>query len=98
MAETLTLKNILQEHTVEGELYSKIENDWVLCYACGHRCKIKPGHDGICRVRFNRGGKLFVPSAYASGIQLDPIEKKPFFHAFPGSNALSFGMLGCDYH
>jgi len=94
----LRLKNILQEHTVEGELYTRFDNDWVLCYSCGHRCKIKPGRDGICKVRFNRDGKLFVPRGYAAGIQLDPIEKKPFFHAFPGKNALSFGMLGCDYH
>ncbi len=98
MAETLTLRNILEEHTVEGELYRKLDNDWVLCYSCGHRCKIKPGREGVCHVRFNKGGKLFVPSGYAAGVQLDPIEKKPFFHAFPGSNALSFGMLGCDYH
>lgn len=98
MAETLTLKGILQDHTIEGELYKKLDGDWVLCYACGHRCKIKPGRDGICRVRFNHDGKLLVPYGYAAGIQLDPIEKKPFFHAFPGTNALSFGMLGCDYH
>ncbi|MCL5020899.1 MAG: radical SAM protein, partial [Bacteroidetes bacterium] len=98
MAETLTLKSLLQEHALEGELYSKMDNDWVLCYACGHRCKIKPGREGICKVRFNRDGRLFVPHGYAAGIQLDPIEKKPFFHALPGSNALSFGMLGCDYH
>lgn len=98
MAETLTLKNILHDHTVEGELYSKLDKDWVLCYACGHRCRIKPGRDGVCKVRFNRDGKLFVPSGYAAGIQLDPIEKKPFFHVLPGANALSFGMLGCDYH
>ncbi len=98
MAETLTLKSVLQDHVVEGELYRKLDDGWVLCYACGHRCKIKPGRDGICKVRFNRDGKLFVPHGYAAGIQLDPIEKKPFFHAFPGGNALSFGMLGCDYH
>ncbi|HUI31884.1 MAG TPA: AmmeMemoRadiSam system radical SAM enzyme [Candidatus Acidoferrales bacterium] len=98
MAETLTLKSVLQDHTAEGELYTKLENDWVLCYACGHRCKIKPGRDGICKVRFNKDGKLFVPRGYAAGIQLDPIEKKPFFHAFPGRSAVSFGMLGCDYH
>ncbi|HEY9164929.1 MAG TPA: AmmeMemoRadiSam system radical SAM enzyme [Candidatus Kryptonia bacterium] len=98
MAEIVTVKNILHEHTVEGELYKKLDNDWVLCYSCGHRCKIKPGREGICRVRFNSNGKLMVPSGYAAGVQLDPIEKKPFFHAFPGSNALSFGMLGCDYH
>jgi len=98
MAETLTLKSILNDHTVEGELYAKLDNNWVLCYACGHRCRIKPGREGICKVRFNRDGKLFVPRGYAAGIQLDPIEKKPFFHAFPGGNAVSFGMLGCDYH
>ncbi len=98
MAETLTLKSLLQEHTIEGELYERLDNDWVLCNACGHRCKIKPGREGICKVRYNQGGKLLVPYGYAAGIQLDPIEKKPFFHALPGSNALSFGMLGCDYH
>jgi pyruvate formate lyase activating enzyme len=49
-------------------------------------------------VRFNRGGKLYVPRGYAAGMQCDPIEKKPFFHAHPGALAYSFGMLGCDLH
>jgi pyruvate formate lyase activating enzyme len=92
------LKNILAEHTREGTLYTKMPNDWVQCLACGHRCKIPPGKDGICKIRFNSEGKLNVPFGYVSGIALDPIEKKPFFHAYPGSSALSFGMLGCDYH
>src|SRR5213594_3850897 len=39
-----------------------------------------------------------VPAGYVAGLQLDPVEKKPFFHAYPGARALSFGMLGCDYH
>src|SRR6185503_1963139 len=39
-----------------------------------------------------------VPHGYVGGLQLDPVEKKPFFHALPGAKALSFGMLGCDYH
>jgi len=98
MAETLTLKELLAQHTKQGELYNTMPDDWVRCYACGHRCKIPPGRDGICRVRFNREGKLYVPWGYAAGIALDPIEKKPFFHAYPGAKALSFGMLGCDYH
>lgn len=93
-----SLKDLLAHYTREGELYEPMPNDWVRCFACGHRCKIAPGKDGICRVRFNRGGKLFVPAGYAGGIQLDPVEKKPFFHAYPGAKALSFGMLGCDYH
>lgn len=90
--------SILSRYTVEGTLYEKTHDDWVRCYACGHRCKIAPGKDGICKVRFNRDGKLYVPFGYASGIQVDPIEKKPFYHVLPGSKALSFGMLGCDYH
>jgi pyruvate formate lyase activating enzyme len=84
--------------TREGELYEKLPNDRVRCVACGHRCMIPPGFDGVCRVRFNQGGTLRVPWGYVGGVQVDPVEKKPFFHALPGARALSFGMLGCDYH
>ncbi|MBM4169241.1 MAG: AmmeMemoRadiSam system radical SAM enzyme [Ignavibacteria bacterium] len=98
MSDVLTLKDLLTQNTREGELYSTMPDNWVRCVACGHRCKIPPGRDGICRVRFNHDGKLMVPSGYAAGIALDPVEKKPFFHAYPGAKALSFGMLGCDYH
>src|SRR5271167_216375 len=44
------------------------------------------------------GGTLYVPWGYVGGVQCDPIEKKPFFHAYPGARAFSFGMLGCDLH
>ncbi len=71
---------------------------WVRCLACGHRCRIPEGRPGICKVRVNRGGALRVPAGYAAGVAADPVEKKPFFHAIPGSRALSFGMLGCDLH
>ena len=85
-------------YTREGELYEKLPDERVRCFACGHRCLIPPGQDGICRVRFNEGGTLMVPHGYVGALQVDPVEKKPFFHALPGSRALSFGMLGCDYH
>ena len=98
MATQTNLKNILKTHTTEGKLYEKMEGDRLLCYACGHRCVILPGLDGICRVRYNEGGRLMVPVGYVAGLQCDPTEKKPFFHALPGSLALTFGMLGCDYH
>ena len=68
------------------------------CVACGHRCPIQDGHTGVCRVRFNRGGRIRVPAGYVAGVQVDPIEKKPFFHVHPGALAYSFGMLGCDLH
>jgi pyruvate formate lyase activating enzyme len=93
-----TLKDVLAARTREGELYHHLDNDWVHCYACGHNCKIPAGALGVCKVRFNQGGRLMVPWGYAGGVQCDPIEKKPFFHVHPGALAYSFGMLGCDLH
>jgi pyruvate formate lyase activating enzyme len=81
-----------------GTLYEKLPDNQVRCYACAHRCLIKDGLRGICKVRYNRGGTLMVPRGYVGALQCDPIEKKPFFHAFPGTDALTFGMLGCDLH
>jgi pyruvate formate lyase activating enzyme len=74
------------------------QGDAVRCFACGHRCLVQPGRDGVCRVRFNDGGTLRVPFGYVGVLACDPIEKKPFFHCLPGSDALTFGMLGCDFH
>jgi len=99
MATTLNLKDVLARLTGEGELYEKLLEQRVRCVACGHRCLIPEGREGICKVRFNKGGVLYAPQGYvATSLQLDPVEKKPFFHALPGSAALSFGMLGCDLH
>jgi pyruvate formate lyase activating enzyme len=98
MAKTKTLGDLLAQLTQPGELYDRLANDWVRCYACGHRCKIPAGRPGICKVRFNEDGVLKVPVGYVGALQCDPVEKKPFFHALPGSLALSFGMLGCDLH
>jgi pyruvate formate lyase activating enzyme len=79
-------------------LWEKIDSHRIRCYSCGHCCPIPDGQPGVCRVRFNRGGQLYVPWGYVAGVQCDPIEKKPFFHAYPGALAYSFGMLGCDLH
>jgi pyruvate formate lyase activating enzyme len=89
---------ILDKLTIEGELYEKLDDGAVRCFACGHRCMIRDGKRGICQVRFNQGGELRVPHGYVAALQSDPVEKKPFFHVLPGTNALTFGMLGCDYH
>jgi pyruvate formate lyase activating enzyme len=93
-----TVAQILDSMTREGELYEDAGEGAVRCYACAHRCFIREGRRGICQVRFNRDGKLFVPWGYVAALQADPIEKKPFFHVLPGSDALTFGMLGCDFH
>jgi pyruvate formate lyase activating enzyme len=93
-----TLAEALALHTRESELCVRLPDARVRCVACGHRCVIPPGREGICRVRFNREGRLLVPYGYVAGLALDPVEKKPFYHVLPGSGALSFGMLGCDLH
>jgi pyruvate formate lyase activating enzyme len=71
----------------------------VKCVACAHRCLIRPGRRGICGVRENRGGDL-VSLVYGGVVAaaVEPIEKKPFFHAFPGSLAFSIATSGCNFH
>jgi pyruvate formate lyase activating enzyme len=96
-----TLKQILDQRVREAapELYEKLdERNRVRCYSCGHQCPIPEGQAGVCKVRYNQGGTLYVPWGYVGGVQCDPVEKKPFFHAHPGALAYSFGMLGCDLH
>ncbi len=94
------LKQLLEEHTMvsASELAREEGGGTIRCLACGHRCRIAEGKSGVCRVRFVNGGRLHAPAGYVAGVQVDPIEKKPFFHAFPGRDALSFGMMGCDLH
>lgn len=93
-----TLREIVDRRVREGDLYEKLDRGRVRCFACGHCCPIPEGQPGVCKVRYNRKGTLYVPWGYVGGVQCDPIEKKPFFHAYPGALAYSFGMLGCDLH
>jgi pyruvate formate lyase activating enzyme len=97
-----TLRDILtadeRVRPADPSLCEKIDRNRLRCFACGHCCPIPEGQPGVCKVRFNRGGTLYVPYGYVAGVQCDPIEKKPFFHAYPGALAYSFGMLGCDLH
>jgi pyruvate formate lyase activating enzyme len=95
-----SLAEVLDEMTAEGavELTEHLADKSLRCFACGHRCLIKEGKRGICKVRFNEGGQLRVPVNYVAALQCDPTEKKPFFHSLPGSDTLTFGMLGCDLH
>jgi len=95
-----TLRQTLDHHVREAapSLYEKLDNNRVRCFSCGHCCPIPEGQPGVCKVRFNRAGTLYAPWGYTAGMQCDPIEKKPFFHAHPGALAYSFGMLGCDLH
>ena len=94
------LRDLLRQMTTEAEttLVGQEPEGSVRCVACGHRCLIRPGKEGVCRVRFNLDGVLRVPYGYVAGMACDPIEKKPFNHVLPGSDIVTFGMLGCDFH
>lgn len=93
-----TLAQQLDARVRPGELVESLPGGAVRCFACGHRCLIRAGRRGICKVRFNRDGVVYVPAGYVAALQCDPTEKKPFFHCLPGSETLTFGMLGCDFH
>lgn len=82
----------------EAALYDKLEDKRVGCYLCSFRCKIADGKRGVCGVRENRGGILYALD-YGRIIarSLDPIEKKPLFHFYPGSASYSIATAGCNF-
>jgi pyruvate formate lyase activating enzyme len=79
-------------------LWEKLRGESVQCRLCGHRCKVKPGKYGICGVRKNEDG-ILCSTNYSRLIaqNVDPIEKKPLFHFFPGSRSMSIASAGCNF-
>lgn len=82
----------------EAILYEKLDEAKVRCNLCAHRCKINPDRQGVCGVRENRNG-IFYSLVYGTLIaeNLDPIEKKPFFHVYPASQSYSIATVGCNF-
>ncbi len=82
----------------EALLYEKMSDKAVRCHLCAHRCKIAPSKRGICSVRENRGGTLFtLVHGLSAAESVDPIEKKPLFHVYPGSKSYSIATVGCNF-
>ncbi|MHB1294196.1 MAG: AmmeMemoRadiSam system radical SAM enzyme [Anaerolineae bacterium] len=83
---------------MEAMLYEKLEGERVRCALCAQRCNIPAGKVGLCGVRENRAGVLYT-LVYGQAIAeaIDPIEKKPLFHFYPGSTALSIATAGCNF-
>ena len=83
----------------EALLYDRLPDSRVRCHTCQWRCRIGPGKFGVCGMYQNQDGALFnLNYAKVSSLAADPIEKKPLFHFFPGTLALSLGTLGCNFH
>jgi pyruvate formate lyase activating enzyme len=83
----------------EAMLYEKLADKRVHCNLCAHRCTIKPDRRGVCGVRENKNGMLYS-LVYGTLIaeHIDPIEKKPFFHVYPGSKSYSIAAVGCNFN
>lgn len=83
---------------IEAFLYEKLKDKMVHCYLCSHHCRIPEEKFGFCGMRQNIGGVLYT---YAFGkaiaAHIDPIEKKPLYHFFPGSASFSLASLGCNF-
>lgn len=81
----------------EALYYEKKEQELAACRLCPKLCAIREGKAGFCRVRVNREGALYAANyGKVTSCGLDPIEKKPLYHFYPGSYILSFGTLGCN--
>jgi len=83
---------------IEARLYERLDGKRVRCSACSHRCTIEPGARGLCAVRENVDGRL-QSLVYGRVIarDVDPIEKKPLFHFYPGTRAYSIATVGCNF-
>jgi len=82
----------------EALFYETLADDKVKCLLCPHNCIILPGRAGFCSVRQNQKGKLYsLVYGKAITVNIDPIEKKPFFHFLPGTKSLSIATVGCNF-
>lgn len=82
----------------EALLYEKLTDSRVQCALCAHRCKINAGRRGLCGVRENKDGILYsLVFGTLIAEQVDPIEKKPFFHVHPASRSYSIATVGCNF-
>jgi pyruvate formate lyase activating enzyme len=82
----------------EAYLYEKLGKNLVHCYLCAHHCRINEGKFGFCGVRQNVDGTLYTQVyGKAIAIHVDPVEKKPLYHFFPGTSSLSIATIGCNF-
>lgn len=77
--------------------YFKVCKNKIKCTVCPRECLLSEGQKGFCKVRENKNGKInLIPYNFATGLAIDPVEKKPLYHFYPSSKVLSFGTFGCN--
>ncbi|MGB9743251.1 MAG: AmmeMemoRadiSam system radical SAM enzyme [Minisyncoccales bacterium] len=96
MIEALLYKKLKRKKVVSSR--DRVSGVMIQCQNCGHYCRIALGKRGICGVRENINGKLYALNyGKLAAINIDPIEKKPFYHFLPGSRSLSIATVGCNF-
>jgi pyruvate formate lyase activating enzyme len=86
-------------HVKEAYFYTRIDDGRVRCGTCPHQCVVAPGNRGKCRTKVNVDGKLLTISyGNPCAVHIDPVEKKPLLHFYPGSKVFSLGVAGCNFH
>lgn len=97
LAETITPGPVKDSELHEAAFYEKLEGGKIRCTLCPRRCVVNDKRRGYCRVRENRAGRYYtLVYGRPCAMHMDPIEKKPFFHVYPGSKAFSIATVGCN--
>ncbi len=90
-------RNFIDTYTIKGDWWHTLEDGRIQCDLCPRNCRLKDGQQGFCYIRESQNGEMVLTSyGRASGFCIDPIEKKPLNHFYPGSSVLSFGTAGCN--
>lgn len=90
-------RKIIAPYTVSGRWWHRLDDERIQCDLCPRYCRLREGQRGFCYIRKAHGGEIVLTSyGRASGFCIDPIEKKPLNHFFPGTGVLSFGTAGCN--
>jgi pyruvate formate lyase activating enzyme len=79
-----------------AKYWHQIDNDQVQCDLCPRGCKLRNNQSGVCFLRACKDNRMVTTYGKSSGFCIDPIEKKPLFHFYPGTSVLSFGTAGCN--
>ena len=92
-------KIMIKTFQKDALLYNQLDELTIQCNTCWHKCKITSGNKGKCNTRINVNGKLMTLNyGLVSSISINPIEKKPLFHYYPGSKALTIGSVSCNFN
>jgi len=90
-------RQMIEPGVAAGEWWRRLEDGRIQCDLCPRQCKLRAGQRGFCFVRQNLGGRIVLATyGRSSGFCVDPIEKKPLNHFYPGTSVLSFGTAGCN--